>query len=282
MPRRKPTSDVGTALARLNAVQHGLTAQAPVIPGVESPEAWLAHRDAIVQDLKPVGAMEEALAERIARLDWQLRRADRVECESIAAGIERVEFDFARKQIWTDVPPSVAEAEARAEAARRCLDVIKSLSRVPPATPLAAYDVDAIFAEFARHAGQDPDEFVKGIEECDEDGRWTAGRLLAALKALAARDGRAFAEMLGETVVHADSVASRRRLEIARVREELDRMRRERLHPDGPTLDRIVRYRTAHSRMFYQAYNQLEAAQARRAGAPAPLHRIQAFGLPGG
>lgn len=48
MPRRKPTSNVGTALTRLNAVQRGLTAEAPVIPGVESAQEWQAHRAAIV------------------------------------------------------------------------------------------------------------------------------------------------------------------------------------------------------------------------------------------
>ncbi len=95
MPRRKPTSNVGAALTRLNAVQHGLTAEAPVIPGVESAEEWDAHRAAIVDDRAPVGAMEAALVDRIARLAWRLRRVDRYECTSIAVARDRVEFDFA-------------------------------------------------------------------------------------------------------------------------------------------------------------------------------------------
>ena len=40
MPRRTRTSDVGAALARFNALCHGITSSAPVIPSVESAEAW--------------------------------------------------------------------------------------------------------------------------------------------------------------------------------------------------------------------------------------------------
>ncbi|MDP9236054.1 MAG: hypothetical protein M3P30_01415 [Chloroflexota bacterium] len=59
-------------------------------------------------------------------------------------------------------------------------------------------------------------------------------------------------------------------------------MGEERLLPDAPTLDRIIRYESNLNRILYQALNQLEAIQSRRGGAPTPLHRIQAFGLPGG
>ncbi len=59
-------------------------------------------------------------------------------------------------------------------------------------------------------------------------------------------------------------------------------MRDERLLPDAATLDRIIRYEASLNRMLYQALNQLEATQSRRTGAPTPLHRVQAFGLPGG
>jgi len=280
VPRSRRSSDVQTALTRFNAVRHGLTAEAPVIPGVESAEEWEAHRAAIAEDLAPVGAMELTLAERIAKLSWRLRRVDRYECASIAVARERVEFDFAvSRSRLGDQAASVADAEVRRDAARRCLDVIEHLRDVPPATPLAAADVEQLLGDLADAADETPEDFLENIEA---DGAWTAARLIAVLKAVAGRDGWDFAALLVETVTRARAVATGCERELQAVIEEIDRMRRERLLPDAPTLERIVRYETALNRMLYQALNQLEAAQARRAGAPSPLHRVQGFGLPGG
>lgn len=284
MPRPRRTSDVQTALTRLNTVSHGLTAETPVIPGVESAEEWEAHRAAIAADLAPVGAMELTLAERIAKLSWRLRRVDRYECASIAVARERVEFDFAAaRSRLGDQAASVADAEVRRDAARRCLQIIEHLLKVPPDTPLAAADVEQLLGDLADAADETPEDFLEGIDDDDgDDGGWTAARLIAVLKAVAGRDGWDFAALLVETVTRARAVATGCERELQAVVEEIDRMRRERLLPDAPTLDRIIRYETALNRMLYQALNQLEAAQARRAGAPVPLHRVQGFGLPGG
>jgi hypothetical protein len=88
--------------------------------------------------------------------------------------------------------------------------------------------------------------------------------------------------MLAETAGRARVIVAGWQLKVARFGEELDRMYQERLLPDAPTLDRIIRYEANLNRMLYQALNQLEATQSRRAGASTPLHRVQAFGLPGG
>ncbi len=142
MPRSKRTSNVGAALARFNALRHGITSSAPVIPGVESAEEWEAHRDGVVAALAPQGAMESMLAERVATLSWRLRRVERYECSAIAAGRERVEFDYARTKKRTGDPPTVAEAENRLEDARRCLAIIESLLETPPDTRLATVDAE--------------------------------------------------------------------------------------------------------------------------------------------
>lgn len=286
-PNLKKTN-VSTAVTRFNALRHGLTSSAPVIPGVESAEEWQAHLEAILSDRAPDGALETKLVERAASLIWRLRRVERYECESIALGRERVDADFARQQQqvpFNDRASSVAEAEQRAENARRCLGIIEGLLHMPAALPLASADVEAILEELAEHAGHDcgdVDEFMEGIAQPAPAERWTAGALHAAFKAIAARDGQAFEEALTETVARAAVIVSGSQLEVARIADAIDQLRRERLLPDAATLDRIIRYETALNRMLYQALSQLEAMQSRRAGAPTPLHRVQAYGLPGG
>ena len=69
-----PRTAEGKAAASLNAVQHGLRAQAVVLPG-EGPEEYRLHRQGILADLRPQDLAETDLAERIVELAWRLRRA---------------------------------------------------------------------------------------------------------------------------------------------------------------------------------------------------------------
>ncbi len=62
----------------------------------------------------------------------------------------------------------------------------------------------------------------------------------------------------------------------------VSRMRRERLLPAGPDLDKVVRYEAHLNRQLYQALHELEALQARRHGDVAPLARVDVQGLPAG
>ncbi len=285
MPRPNlKKSNVSTAMTRFNALRHGLTSSTPVVPGVESAEEWEAHLAAILGDRTPDGAVETKLVERAASLIWRLRRVERYEREAISVGRERVDGDFAMRQAGRlrGEAQSVAEAEQRAEDARRCLDLIEGLLRMPPAILLASADVEAILQELAGHADESVDDLMDGITRPAVGARWTAGSLLAAFRAIAERDGEAFEEMMTETVARALVIVSGQELEVAKIAQELDLLTRERLLPDAATLDRIIRYETALNRMLYQALSQLEAMQSRRAGAPTPLHRIQAYGLPGG
>jgi hypothetical protein len=65
------------------------------------------------------------------------------------------------------------------------------------------------------------------------------------------------------------------------VERDLQRMRRERLPPDEKTLEKVARYEAHLSRGLYKALHELEALQARRTGAAAPLARLDVDGLAG-
>jgi len=98
---RGPKTSRGKAVASRNAMRHGLTARAVVLPGVESTEDWTEHRRGIVASLSPIGALETELAERVALLTWRLRRVVRVETATIAGQIADAE------------PQAVAKARPR-------------------------------------------------------------------------------------------------------------------------------------------------------------------------
>lgn len=68
-----PKSENGKARSSLNAVTHGLTAQAIVIEG-EDPDAFDALQQRLAESFNPEGPIEEDLLGRIATLMWRLRR----------------------------------------------------------------------------------------------------------------------------------------------------------------------------------------------------------------
>lgn len=94
--RGGPKSATGKQASSGNALTHGLTSNAPVVFSAgETVEAWQEHRAAIVASLAPVGALESALAERVALLVWRLARCWRAETALIARQIDkRMKFDL--------------------------------------------------------------------------------------------------------------------------------------------------------------------------------------------
>jgi hypothetical protein len=78
-----PRTAAGKAASSRNALRHGLTAHQVVIEG-EDPALFDALRGCFIRELKPVGAMEEFLVERVAGLAWRLRRVPLFEAALLA------------------------------------------------------------------------------------------------------------------------------------------------------------------------------------------------------
>jgi hypothetical protein len=79
-----PKTAEGKARASQNAVKHGLTAASPVVLD-EDPEAFAAFAREMTADLKPRGAIQRTLVERIVFIAWKLRRVPDVEARLLEA-----------------------------------------------------------------------------------------------------------------------------------------------------------------------------------------------------
>ena len=77
-----PRTAEGKAAVSQNAVKHGLFASATVINGEDRADFEL-HRDTMLADLSPVGAMESMLASRIVSLSWRLLRTERMQTQAM-------------------------------------------------------------------------------------------------------------------------------------------------------------------------------------------------------
>lgn len=97
-----PRSSAGKAVARANALKHGLTAN-PAIGTVEDAEAFAQLLDALGDRLRPSGPLEATLVHRIAVAIWRLQRATRAEAALGGAVAEEcAAADHARVQRWIE------------------------------------------------------------------------------------------------------------------------------------------------------------------------------------
>ena len=79
-----PKTDEGKETSRLNAVKHGLTARAIVLPG-ENPEAFDALTAELLDEFAPRMATERVLVGRLAGLLWRLHRVPQFETALLEA-----------------------------------------------------------------------------------------------------------------------------------------------------------------------------------------------------
>ena len=86
-----PTSDLGKAVARFNALKHGMTADTAVLP-YEDQHSYAELRESLIGHYRPVGSAESMLVEVIVNSYWRLLRARRVEGTSaLRLGIQALE-----------------------------------------------------------------------------------------------------------------------------------------------------------------------------------------------
>lgn len=70
--------------SRFNNCTHGLRSQFDVVPG-ESHEEYESFKTEICDDLKPDGALQKALVDRLIHFLWRLKRAARAETALLKA-----------------------------------------------------------------------------------------------------------------------------------------------------------------------------------------------------
>ena len=111
-----PKTAEGKATVSKNAVKHGLFAEEAVITG-ENPADYEAYLDSFLTEMKPAGAVETMLAERFVSLAWRLRRAERIQNQTIDVMIARDEPSPLSKRLHECLPKDLQEIDYDTRAA---------------------------------------------------------------------------------------------------------------------------------------------------------------------
>jgi hypothetical protein len=81
-----PRSAAGKRASSQNATRHGVLSRQPLLPGEDPAELEVLTRR-LLEQLRPVGSVEELLVDDILGLVWRLRRVARVEVALYSIGL---------------------------------------------------------------------------------------------------------------------------------------------------------------------------------------------------
>ncbi len=183
---RGPLTVEGKARSSQNALTHGLTARtAIVLPLVERAEDWSAHLTGFVEALRPVGAVELELVERMAAITWRLRRVERVEAAMIGGRLLDADGDAAAAAQPLDpdddetvgTSPTLDELRSEAVTAEAHMAAHRRVWAAEADEQLADADVAVVVHDVEGCAGVTADGALDGWEA----RTWTRVSLLAAL-----------------------------------------------------------------------------------------------------
>ena len=126
-----PRTEAGKAASSANALSHGLTAADTVVLPEEDTDAFERLREGVIADLDPAGALQAALAQRIAVLLWRLDRATRLEAELFVHGqlamlrsrADQALDPGARLRRLAELPGESTEAREKIKQFRDQIDV---------------------------------------------------------------------------------------------------------------------------------------------------------------
>jgi len=266
-----PRTAGGKAIAKMNAVKHGILSPEVVVQGLciqEHAEEFKALRNRFWEELAPVGPVEEMLVDRIVTIQWRLRRALMAEAGEIALSVDGGQWERSNRQpvsaeiFFSEIQDAAGEMTKSAGGLMYLIHVLKLLrDDVTREGELS----ETALERFVRRFGNKPNYLT-------QDLAGLRGRLMAnpdglAAEALKEEHRQAVLGYIeGKLGLYTHLSGEREERE---EKEEAARQAADMLPPPA-VLDKILRYETTLERQLYRAMNQLERLQRRRNGEEVP------------
>jgi len=122
-----PKSEAGKAASSANALSHGLSASLDSVLPDEDADAFARLRQGVIADLAPAGALQGALAERVAVLLWRLDRAARLEAQLFVHGQFSVVRSMGDRAFSPRIPlPALMDVPEESKQLRKRFEELQS------------------------------------------------------------------------------------------------------------------------------------------------------------
>ncbi len=266
-----PRTQQGKERSKHNALRHGIFSKVAVLKS-ESQAEFDTLAKKLSEDLKPEGALEELLVDKLATLFWRSRRflvAEGAEIEVLGTEFSQWEKNERYRQQTTSFPPltyngGLMQQVANPTALQACVNQLQDLQKAIRANGFDPdYDRPILIKLYGR-VDQDSwnNELLKSYDAwhdtslCEEQERKEKGY------ASPNQCKENFLDEVKEEI---------RRLE--RYRKEHTAISARRLEVEAlrlPDMDRLHRYETTISREIERTLNLLERFQRMRLGQPVP------------
>lgn len=276
-----PKTDKGKAIAKRNALKHGLLAREVVVTegnAKESPKEFRALLEALLQDLAPAGPLEEMLVERIAVCYWRLRRV------LIAEGGEiNLRKDVKWTRWW------VGKVEGFVELRDGCYHPESKFLRTVHGCEYVIGLLDELHGDVETQGELTEGALTYMKERLEDDGD-TIGALQIFFAMLSDNPEKLDPEALKAkhkriTLDFLDSrkAAVRAMMEARKETEDWEESAKARAAylPSEEAMERLSRYEAHLERQLYRALNQLERLQRQRHGEAVPPPLSVEVGVPG-
>ncbi len=266
-----PKTAEGKAVAKLNAIKHGILSEAVLITkgeGQERKEAYLAFYNGLRDYFKPDGTMEEMLVEKIMVCLWRTRRVLRFELGCLRKQLDRYAEDYEERKSYPhdlSAQQELSNAKRDAAFAQECIAALQEGDYV-----FSDEGAEEWAEDYAKLAAQH--SFSRNQSENEEDADGPA--LRDWLRSQGLTDEAMRNELI--TIHQAALQEAQERIKPleTQVTLELEQVvLLGALPTSGDNLDKIIRYEASLDRQLYKAINQLERLQRRRKGEdlPAPV-----------
>jgi hypothetical protein len=287
-----PKTVEGVAAVKLNALRHGLRSVQTVVPG-EDPAAWEAHQAAVIEDMRPAGALEYALAEQVAVKLWRLGRVVLFEANAIGNAQHPDELahthESRHKRSYggparTDIPlrSDVERTNQEVESARKKVADFEASLRILEALGELG-DKDPIEHVIYEPLRQDLQLTEKELGKLftNDDEPFMARDVRSMLKTRGTLD-----EMTKEMVtywrekklpdlrVKVVKAEKTHKALIRRYKAAVERLRLSHGLPEDAALEKIQRYEAHLERGLHKALERLQSLQEARGAKPTTINNL--------
>jgi hypothetical protein len=273
-----PKTKQGKERARLNALRHGLFSKLALLES-ESRADFNALYNGLREDREPVGALEEILVSRLAIDFWRLRRLPIAEAAEIQAAKEFLQWDErerdrqdASRLLQLSCNGGLIPWIANPEALRASLDLLQNLkNRIEEHGFDSEYNEAILTKLYGGYGDESVENWKRTLSDsylvwrttslCSDEERQQKGyELPQTCKEKFLGEVKEEIQRL-ERYEKEHASVSARKLELESLRRSV---------PEGPELDRLLRYNVTLSREVERTLNQLERCQRMRRGQPVP------------